>query len=1097
MNVNDRHRLERHARRIEELRLWRNAHEVSVGSWRFVAGGEAGVAFGSKSSVATPASGEEHEIGPGDFWPEISTPVRFSADASIPDNWSGLPVELELWLGGEGFVEVSNGDRRVSGGLNPFHRSYRVADRARGGEDIRIEAEVVSKGVFGSNVAEPRLVRSSLVVPHTEVRALERDLSVISEACAVLLDDHEAVPLLLDVLDAAAATLSEGWPTATGTILSRHLEGYVNPIGDGIKNLPDHYAAKALDIDRIGQETWSLPPAPEPLGPLSDEAMEAVRKARETVAERLARVMERYPPVGEISLTGHAHLDLAWLWPVAETRRKGRRTFASVLGLMEHYDDFTFNQSSAQLYEWVEKDSPELFERVRARVAEGRWETVGGMWVEPDCQIPSGESFTRQLLYGQKYFGEKFGRRSTAAWLPDTFGFSPAIPQLLRGAGMPGFFTYKLNWSETNKFPHDLFLWEGIDGSRVVAHTFENPGTDYNGDIAPLDMHGTWRNFRGKRHHSESLFSFGWGDGGGGPSEKMLENYARLKEFPAMPRLRMGRVDDFFTTLPRDDLPKWVGELYLELHRGTLTTQAKVKKLNREGEHRLMEAEALSTLAALRGHEYPGEELERLWKALLLNQFHDILPGTSISEVYVDTHRELEEVVNGAGELRGRAMQLISGGIGSGGEVFVANAALHPRPVTVLIPGDPGPSISVLDAGGEALPVQRTDDGLLVHAPHLRVPGLGWTNLRLENPGVASPVKQAGVRVEEAESRTVIENDLLRVEIGQDGSLDSVYDREMERDVLDGRGNRIVAYADKPAQWDAWDVQEGYELEGEEIPGASTVEVIESGPLRVSVRVERRWRDSRVVQTYRLLSGSRRLDIETEIEWHERQILLRAVFPLNVRSHETTFETMYGVVKRPTHQNTSWDATRFEVCGHRFADLSEPGYGVALLNDGKYGYSAKDNVLGISLLRSPLYPDPLADEGEHHFTYSLFPHPGDWTEAGVVDESLDLNSPLFTAAGSPPDTDVTSGFVTVDGVKLALGSLKVAEDGRGVILRLYEPHGARGRCALRFTREVESAERVNILEEPGSEPVEVGGDVVRLEVRPFEVVTLRLNLENG
>ncbi|MGI8859475.1 MAG: aldo/keto reductase [Rubrobacteraceae bacterium] len=556
-------------------------------------------------------------------------------------------------------------------------------------------------------------------------------------------------------------------------------------------------------------------------------------------------------------------------------------------------------------------------------------------------------------------------------------------------------------------------------------------------------------------------------------------------------------MDEFFATLPRDGLPRWVGELYLELHRGTLTTQAKVKKLNREGEHRLMEAEAFSTLAALRGYEYPGEELERLWKVLLLNQFHDILPGTSISEVYEDTHRELEEVVNSAKKLRDRALHHLSERDWAGGEVFVVNTALHFRPVTVMIPGDPDSSMSALDAEGNALPVQQTEDGLLVHAPDQRVPGLGWTNLRLENPGAASPAKQAGVRVEEAETRTVIENDLLRVEIGQDGSLDRVYDREMDREVLHGRGNRIVAYADKPAQWDAWDVQEGYELEGEEIPGATKVEVVEDGPLRVSVRVERRWRDSSVVQTYRLLSDSRRLDIETHVDWHERQVLLRAVFPLNVRSHEATFETMYGVVKRPTHQNTSWDATRFEVCGHRFADLSEPGYGAALLNDGKYGHSTKDNVLGISLLRSPLYPDPFADEGEHHFTYSLFPHPGGWAEGGVVDESLYLNSPLFVVAGYPTDTDVTGGFVTLEGVKLGLGSLKLAEDRRGVILRLYEPHGARGRCALRFVSRLENAERVNLLEEPEGEPVEVDGNVVRLGVRPFEVVTLRLNLGTG
>src|SRR5215211_2393003 len=726
METYDRHRLERHARRIEELRLWRNAYESPVKGWRFWAGDEAG------------ASGKTHEIEPGDFWPEIGIPVNLSARARVPEEWAGLPVELELWLGGEGFVEISVGDRRMASGLNPFHRSFPVLDEARGGEEVGIEAEVVSKGPFGSNFSEPRLQRAQLVVPETEVRALERDLTAIFEACAAL-DDHEVVPHLLDTLDAAAAVLSAAWPTATGVTLTRYLEGYVNPIGNAAQSLPPHYAEKALDINRMLGEPWSLPPAPEPLGPLPDEAREVVRKARRVVASCLERIREEYPPVGRLALIGHAHLDLAWLWPLEETRRKAKRTFASVLGLMDRYEEFTFNQSSAQLYEWVERDAPELFERIKEHVAEGRWETVGGSWVEPDCQIPSGESFTRQLFYGQRYFEERFGHRSAVAWFPDTFGYSPGLPQLLRGAGLSGFFTYKLNWSETNRFPHDLFVWEGIDGSGVVAHTFENPGADYNGDITPLDLHGTWRNFRGKRHHPESLFSFGWGDGGGGPSEKMLENYDRLKSFPAMPRLRMTRVDDFFSSLPKEGLPKWVGELYLELHRGTLTTQAKVKRLNREAEHRLLEAEAF---AALGGASYPAEELELLWKSLLLNQFHDILPGTSISEVYEDAHRQLEAAVSGAKKVRDEALNdLVRGEAQAEAErtVTVANAALNPRPLCVLLEGE-ADDAEITDAKGEVLPTQRVADGMLVYAPDRQVPGLGWTSLRVrgECSGLAS-----------------------------------------------------------------------------------------------------------------------------------------------------------------------------------------------------------------------------------------------------------------------------------------------------------------------------------------------------------------------
>jgi alpha-mannosidase len=1052
MNTRDRHRLESHARRIEELRLWRNARESRIEEWRFLADG-----------------GEGKEIRLGDFWPEEALPASFSAEATIPEDWAGSPVELELWLGGEGFVRFSTG---FSGGLNPFHRTFPVTQEAAGGETIGIEAEVVPRGMFGSNVAAPQLRRSSLVVPEAEVRAMERDLGLIVEVCEQL-GDHEVVPHLLDVCDAAFANLFSVWPSGTEVALTRYLETYAESTDGG---------------------PWSLPPAPRNVEPLSEETRSAVREARAMVARSLKELKVEYPPVGRLALTGHAHLDLAWLWPVSETMRKGRRTFASVLSLMERYDDFVFNQSSAQLYEWIEAESPEIFERVRRRVEEGRWEPVGGSWVEPDCQIPSGESMVRQMLYGQRYFEEKFGHRSQVAWLPDAFGFSPALPQLLRGAGMEGFFTYKLNWSETNEFPYDLYEWEGIDGSTVIAHDFENPGQDYNGNVTPKDIYGTWRNFEGKRHHPESLFSFGWGDGGGGPSEQMLENYARIKSFPAMPRLRMAYVDEFFESLPREGLPRWTGELYLELHRGTLTSQARVKKLNREAEHRLLEAEALSTLAALHGGDYQREVLETTWKTLLLNQFHDILPGTSIGEVYEKTHEELADVVRTARKLRDRAL---SPPPDAESALLIANVSLNPRPLSVLLDPESRPlgAAHIAGADGRPLPAQETESGgLLVHAPDLSVPGLGWHSLTAQHESAPARHQTRDVSAEAAGGRAVLDNGLLRVEIGEDGTLHGVYDREAGREVLDGRANQLWAYTDKPRNWEAWDVDEGYEQEGEEISGVERVEVVENGPLRASVRVVRRWRGSTIAQTYRLLSGSRRLDVESYVDWHERRVLLRTLFPLAVRSHETTCETMFGAVRRPTHHNTPWDATRFEVSAHRFCDLSEPGYGVALLNDGKYGHSAKGNVVGISLLRSPLYPDPFADEGEHRFTYSLFPHQGDWTAAGVAREAFDLNAPLFPVLAQGDALPHEFSLLEAEGLELALGSLKLAEDGDSVILRLYEPHGARGECTLRFGRPVERVERVNLLEEAEG-PVEVHQGAVRLRVRPFEVVTLKLEWE--
>ncbi|MDQ3318504.1 MAG: alpha-mannosidase, partial [Actinomycetota bacterium] len=449
MNDRDARRLDRYRRRTEELVLWRNARENHVESWRFRA-----------------ENGETRKLNLGDFWPEPALPAHLSAEARVPEDWAGSPVELELWLGGEGFVRLSTG---VGGGLNPYHKSFPVTQRARGGETVGVEAEVVPRGPFGSNVAEPRLRRAALVVPETGVRGLERDLALIVEVCGQL-GEHEAVPHLLDIMDAAFSGLFAHWPSGTDVALTRYLQTFAESPDGG---------------------PWSLPPAPREVEPLPDETRRAVLEVRAMISSRLEELKKDYPPVGNIALTGHAHLDLAWLWPVSETRRKGRRTFASVLSLMDRYEDFVFNQSSAQLYAWIEDEAPEIFEGVRERVNEGRWEPVGGMWVEPDCQIPSGESIVRQLLYGQKYFQERFGRRSKVAWLPDTFGFSPAVPQLLRGAGIGGFFTYKLNWSESNRFPHDLYEWEGLDGTTIIAHDFENPGHDYNGNIRPRDILGT------------------------------------------------------------------------------------------------------------------------------------------------------------------------------------------------------------------------------------------------------------------------------------------------------------------------------------------------------------------------------------------------------------------------------------------------------------------------------------------------------------------------------------------------------------------------------------------------------------------------------
>ena len=640
-----------------------------------------------------------------------------------------------------------------------------------------------------------------------------------------------------------------------------------------------------------------------------------------------------------------------------------------------------------------------------------------------------------------------------------------------------------------------------------------DPAHGYNGNVAPLDVLGTWRESEGKRYHPDSLLAFGWGDGGGGPSRRMLENYARIKDFPALPKLRMTKIEDFYAALPGEGLPVWAGELYLEYHRGTLTSQGKVKAQNRQGEHRLQEAEAFAALATPYGFTDPRNALQSAWKSVLLNQFHDILPGSSIHEVYEDAHRQGAEAIQTATLVRDAALRhlgVLAGNTLEGDRFVIGNASLHARPLEVTLTSREG-TVQLRDAEGETVPLQAVEDGVLAYDPDRTIPGLGWCVL-------TAVTNKRRTKQDEPDTRSVraarhgegylLENEEIRVEISADGTLARVVDLLANREVLAGRGNQIWAYVDKPRTYDAWDIEEDYDRQGQEVSDVESIAIVENGPLRAAVRVIRTWRDSTIVQTYRLLACSKRIDIVTDIDWHERTTLIKARFPLAIHTREATYETMFGVVRRPTHRNTSWDMARFEASGHRFADMSESGYGVALLNDGKYGHGAIGNELNLSLVRGTLYPDPLADLGEHHFTYALLPHTGDWTTAGVTRQAFWFNSAMSAVpvpsnpADAPTDASLapTGGLVRCDGLELGLGSLKQPEEGEGVIVRLYEPHGARGLATLTFPSEVTSAERVTLLEEhdasvlaEATEPI-VSGDTIRISVRPFEVLTLRVVL---
>jgi alpha-mannosidase len=995
MALTDQQRIDRLRKRLDELEFWTTRDSVPLDGWTF--NGEplvAGAPWPTRDGLAVLAHGE----------------------VEVPGDWPLEASRLDLDLGGEGLVRLTYADGGEEGfGLDVYHRRFPLRGRR-----FSVRAECVARQLFGVPRRDARLAEARLARIEPDLIELSLFLTQLAEIAEVL-PGHEVVPPLLTAAEAALARLD--WPTATAAYVSR------------------------VALGEQAQRIWRLPDGLDPAPPgLDDTQRETVADAVGFLRAQLQGLRDRYPQRGALAMTGHAHIDLAWLWPMDETRRKADRTFHTVVGLMDRYPDLRFNQSTAQLYAFLEEDDPGLFARIREKVAAGQWEPIGAMWVEPDTNMPTGESFVRQLLYGQRYFERTFGKRHTVCWLPDCFGFSPALPQLLRQAGVDSFFTIKVNWSETNAMPFDLFWWEGLDGSRVLAHTFDNPVGGYNAETSPRAVVETWRNFRAKHLHPESLLAFGYGDGGGGPTEEMLERQRQLADFPVVPAMRPVNVADWLAEVraameANRELPVWVGEIYLELHRGTLTSQGRTKYLMRRAERALLTAETLSSMATLLG-ESGAASLEEQWQVVLRNQFHDILPGSSIREVYELAEAELASVVAAGNGVSARCLGAIAARVvpdGARPGVLAVNPDASPRPLRLASP-DPLPGGQDVE-GGSVLTGARD------------VPGLSALVVLGEEPPVGLSVHDE--RLENAE---------VRVELASDGTLAGVFDKRAGREVLAGRGNQLWAYVDKPRNWDAWDVEENYASQGEEI-AASSMQVVERGPHRAAIRIVRRFRDSEIVQTVRLWANSARIDIATDIDWHERRIFLKALFPLAVRSDHATFECAHGVIRRPTHRNTSWDKARFEVAAHRFVDLSEHGYGVALLNDGKYGHHAVGNELGLSLLRSPFYPDPLADEGPQSFTYALFPHAGDWLSGGVLAEAEDLNRPMpcrpVSAGGEAAWT-----AVGLDGMKLGLSALKPAEDGAGPVLRLYEPAGARGEAAVALPGGWRLGEAVDLLEEP-------------------------------
>jgi len=958
-----------------------------------------------------------------EFGPQWAT-YWFRIGAAIPDRWAGGRVEL-IWDSGSEATLWRDG--RVVQGLYSGWRAQRdtavIASPAAGDERFELEVEMACNSWAGDDPEPEPGVDRELAARYRLGRTWTETPAVIAArhqpACARL------VRCAIGLFDPLA------WRLASDFDLLRRLEGEHDRCLE-----PDWAGTLLAGLNRFCN-TWD---------PGERESWE---QGAAILAELLGRGGAR--PRHRVHAVGHAHIDTAWVWPVAETRRKIVRSTASQLELMDRYPDYRFAASSAQHYAWLEQDAPELFARVAARIAEGRWEPVGGSWVEPDCNLPSGESLVRQLLYGQRYFESRFGRRCDVYWSPDTFGHNGQMPQILRHCGIERFLTQKLSWNQFTRPPHDSFTWVGIDGSEVTAHL--PPIGTYNAELTPGQLRRGVAAFRDHDRSSVSLALFGHGDGGGGPTAEMLEAASRTADLRGLPELEQSPSARFFERLEeeRAGLGRIRGQLYFEYHRGTYTSQARTKRGNREGERALHDAEAAATLAWARGlAPYPAEEIAQLWPTLLRNQFHDILPGTSLREVHERTEREHREL---------RA----------------AAEAVRERAVAALADDRPGDGAPLNLCGFARREVIETPGGLALAAS----PALGFG--RRVEPAAPVEVTRDGDRIR-------VSNSLVAAELATDGRLLGLR-RADGAEALAAPANLFELFDDRPTAFDAWELEPYAAETREPVDGAHECELVAEDPLRAELRFRHAvGRASTLEHRIRLDAESDRLEFSCLVDWHERHRLLRVSFPLAVRTGTATYGAPFGAHELSTHRNTDADLAHFEAPAVGFLDLSEHRAGVAVLSGTCYGFGVDEHVVGLSLLRSPTDPDPDADQGEHRLAYALQPHAGDWRRAGVARAAIAFDRPQPWVGGAAPG----EGFAALDSEDLILDTVKHSEDGEDLVLRLYEPHGARGEARLTIEPGFDGeAVRANGLEDPG-QSLARDGRALRIAYRPFELITVRL-----
>jgi alpha-mannosidase len=967
------------------------------------------------------ADGRYEPFHVGQEWGPPWGTTWFHLTGTVPPQAAGERVELRIDLG---WIDQSSGfhveglvyrpDGTVLKGLHPRSDWVPVADPAAGGEPVDVYVEAAANPSVMPRFAPTLLGEKATAGDRRLYRLVRADIAVLRTQVWELVQDME-------VLDQLTRELPADDPRSWEIVqaLGRALD--------------------ALDLDDVAGSATC---------------------ARDALAGVLARPANA--SAHRISAVGHAHIDSAWLWPLREAVRKVARTASNVVGLLDEHPDLVYAMSAAQHFAWLEEHRPEVFARVAEHVRGGRFVPVGGMWVESDTNLPGGEAMARQFVHGKRYFADRFGVDTQEVWLPDSFGYSAALPQLVRLCGARWFLTQKICWNRMNVFPHHTFWWEGIDGTRVFTHF--PPVDTYNAQLSGRELAHAVRNFRDKGPATRSLVPFGWGDGGGGPTREMLARARRTADLEGSPRVAIEPPAEFFRAAQDEyeQAPVWVGELYLEIHRGTYTSQAKTKQGNRRSEHLLREAELWCATAAVRRQApYPYDALDRIWKTVLLHQFHDILPGSSIAWVHREAREAYAALADELDEIIATAQRACAGA-----------------------PADP-------DVEMVFNPCPRTRRG---------VPALGAAPVSGSGPAVAAHPGDGGF---------VLDNGVLRVVVDASGLVTSVLDLAADREVLAPGcpANLLQIHPDLPNRWDAWDVDSFYRnrvTDLIEVAGMGLVTDGRSGA--ATVRVVRRFGRSQAVQQITLAPGARRLDLRVDVDWYEREKLLKVAFPIDVHTDRAAYEIQFGHLYRPTHENTSWEAARFEVYAHRWVHVAEPGYGVAVVNDSTYGHDvrrearpggATTTTVRLSLLRAPTCPDPETDQGSHTLRYALVPGA---TVADAVREGYEINLPERRVSGGAP----VSPLVRVEGGDaVVVEAVKLADDRSGdVVVRLYESLGGRASIRLVPGFPVAGAVETDLLEretqpdatapDATAPDATATGTGIALRLRPFQIVTLRL-----